>query len=149
MSKMISGGLLFWVLLMMFQPALAGNILEPGLLEMTDDWLTSDPQVGVDYHVFRVCRDADMTLDCTQGIYKAKDNGAVWIPVNNRCIYRVQKVNYHNLFYQIKAAAVDGAQSEWTQPRKLLVYQEIVNLGTQSYNYTIVTYDTSDSLQQP
>ena len=149
MSKTIRGGLLFWVLLVMIQPAMAGNILEPELLEVTEEWLTSDPQPGVDYHVFRACRDLEMTLDCTQGIYRAKENGAVWIPANNRCIYRVQPSIYYNLFYQIQASDVDGSRSGWTLPRKLLVYREIVNLGTQSYSYTIVNYETGDSIQQP
>ncbi len=124
------------------QPVMAGNILEPELLEITDDWLTSDPQPGVDYHVFKVCRDGGMTLDFAQGIYRARDNGAVWIPANNRCIYRVQSSSYYNLFYQIQAGAVDGARSQWTPPRKLLVSREVMNVGSQSYSYTLVNYET-------
>ena len=72
----------------------------------------------------------------------------MWVPANNRCIYRVQDTNYYNLFYQIQAATIDGAQSGWTLPRKLLVYREIVKLGTQSYSYSIVSYETGDLLPQ-
>lgn len=73
--------------------------------------------------------------------------GAVHIPANNRCIYRVQNDIYYSLYYQIKAASIDGAQSQWTLPRKLLMYREAVNLGTQTYSYMIINYQTSDSLQ--
>ncbi len=146
MTKILKYGTLALIFLVISQPALAENILEPELLEVTEDWLTSDPQTGVDYHIFRACRDVDMTSDCTQGIYKAKDNGAVRIPANNRCIYRVQNDIYYSLYYQIKAASVDGAQSQWTVPRRLLMYQEVVNLGTQSYSYMMVNYETSNSL---
>jgi len=148
MAKIIRCGLLSLVLWVISQPAIAGEILEPELLEVTENWLTSDAQSGVDYHLFKVCQGEEMTTDCSQGIYKAKDNGAVWIPANNRCIYRVQNATSYTLYYQIKAASVDGAQSHWTLPRRVLVYREFVNVGTQSYSYMIVNYETSDSLQQ-
>ena len=124
------------------QLALAGTFLEPGLLEMTEDWLTSEPQPGVEFHIFRACQDVDMSQDCTQGIYKAKDNGAMWIPSNNRCIYRVQNDHNYILFYQIKAATIDGARSPWTLPRRLNVYREVANLGKLSYRFFIVQYET-------
>ncbi len=64
------------------------------------------------------------------------------MPANNRCIYRVQDTNNYSLYYQIQTANIDGAQSGWTLPRKLLVYREIVKLGTQSYSYSIESYET-------
>ena len=149
MSRLIRCGFLCVLFLVMALPALAGNLLEPELLEMTEEWLTSDPQPGADYHVFRVCRDEEMTLDCTQGIYRAKENGAVRIPSNNRCIFRVQPDTYYNLFYQIQAASIDGVRSGWTKPRKILVYREIINLGSQSYSYSVINYETGEPLQQP
>ena len=147
MFKIIKCSLLILFLLVLFQPAYAGEILEPDMLEVTENWLTSDAQSGVDYHVFKVCRDEEMTTDCSQGIYKAKDNGAVWIPANNRCIYRVQNTTSYTLYYQIKSASTDGAESQMSSPRKVLVYREFVNLGAQSYSYVIVNYETNEQIQ--
>ena len=124
------------------QLALAGPFIEPELLEVTEDWLTSEPQAGVDFHIMRVCRDMDMTEDCTKGIYKAKENGAVWIPSNNRCIYRVQDDHNYILYFQLRAATMDGERSQWTLPRRLNVYREVANRGKLSYSYFIVHYET-------
>ena len=148
MLKIIRCGMLILFLFAICQPALAEEILEPELMEISENWLTSDAQPGADYHIFKVCRDEEMTTDCSQATYKAKDNGSVWIPVNNRCIYRVQNTTSYTLYYQIKSASMDGDQSQMTSPRKVVVYREFVNLGTQSYSYMIVNYNTTESTQE-
>jgi hypothetical protein len=147
MLKIIRYGMLILFLCAIYQPAFAGELLEPEILEVSENWLTSDAQSGVDYHIFKVCRDEEMTKDCSQATYKAKDNGAVRIPANNRCIYRVLNATSYTLYYQIKSASIDGAQSQMTSPRKVLVYREYVNLGTQSYSYLIVNYEITEATQ--
>ena len=139
--------MLILFLFAIIQPALAEEILEPELMEISENWLTSDAQPGADYHIFKVCRDEEMTTDCSQATYKAKDNGSVWIPVNKLCIYRVQNTTSYTLYYQIKSASINGAQSQMTPPREVVVYREFVNLGTQSYSYMIVNYETNEPTQ--
>lgn len=140
--------LIFLLLFTISQPVSAGDILEPEMFEITDAWLTSDPQAGVDYHVLRVCQDEDMTVDCTQCIYKSKSDGAVWIPTNNRCIYRVQDDTSYTLFYQIKASTMDGLQSEWTTALPVSVRRIIGNDETRSFSGSVVNYDTQIYLQE-
>ena len=111
MLKIIRCSLLILFLFAICQPAIAGEIIEPELLEVSENWLTSDAQPGADYHIFKVCRDEEMTTDCSQATYKAKDNGSVWIPANNRCIYRVQNTTSYTLYYQIKSAEYFTAMS--------------------------------------
>ena len=123
-------------------PSMADGLIEPVWLEVNTEWLTSEPQAGVDYHIFKACSDMDMTEDCTKGIYKAKANGAMSIPSNNRCIYRVGVVNGYTLYYQIKAASTDGRRSPWTIPRSVNVYREFVNRDNLSYSYLLVQYET-------
>lgn len=141
-------GLLIFIFFGLSQSTLAGDILEPDPLEVTADWLTSDPQPGADFHILKACRDEDMTDDCTQVIYRANENGKVWIPTNNRCIYRVQNASSYTLYYQIKAASIDGSQSPWTPARKMSVYNEVVNFGSQSFSYSAVFYDTDSPLAE-
>ena len=142
MKKILSFSLIYLFLFSISQPVLAGDILEPDLFEITDAWLTSSPQSGVDYHVLRVCEDEDMSFDCTECIFKAKSDGSVWIPVNNRCIYRVKNDTSYTLFYQIKSSTIDGFQSGWTTPRPVSVKRGVKNLETNSYAYTVINYDT-------
>jgi hypothetical protein len=142
MKKIIKFSLIYLVLSIIPKPILAGDILEPELFVITDAWLTSEPQSGVDYHVLWVCEDEDMSADCTQCIYKAKSDGAVWIPVNNRCIYRIQDGETYTLFFQIKASTVNGFQSEWTTPRAVTVYRGVRNLDINSYAFSVIDYDT-------
>jgi len=148
MKKIIKFSLICLFLFIISQPVLAGDILEPELFEITDAWLTSEPQPGVDYHVLRVCEDEDMSADCTQCMYKATSDGAVWIPVNNRCIYRVQNNTSYTLFYQIKASTIDSLQSEWTTPRIVSVKRGVKNLETNSYAFSVVDYDTQNYPQE-
>lgn len=145
MYKIIILCLISWFLFVLPQPGLSWDILEPEEFEMTDAWLTSEPQPGVDYHVLRVCQDEDMTVDCTQCIYKAKSDGAVWIPTNNRCIYRIQNDTTYSLFFQIKASSISGLQSEWTIPRIVTVDRTVENLKTESSSISLIIYNTSDS----
>ncbi|MFO7740418.1 MAG: hypothetical protein R6V46_18210 [Desulfatiglandaceae bacterium] len=134
--------LICFSLLLISQPVLAGDITEPEFFEVTDAWLTSDPQTGVDYHVLRVCQDKDMTIDCTQCIYRAKSDGSVWMPVNNRCVYRVRNDPVYFLFFQIKAATLDGLESKWTDPRPVIITRIFGNDSGLSYAGNMVTYDT-------
>ena len=127
------------------QIVLAGPLLEPEILEVTENWLTSEPQPGVDFHIFRVCKNEEMNQDCTKGIYRAKENGAVWIPSNNRCIYRVRNDINYILYYQIRAATIDGKRGPWTPPQRMNVYREIANTGKLSYSYFTVQYETDIS----
>lgn len=142
MKKIIKLGLIFLFLFILSQPVLSGDILGPELFEISDAWLTSNPQPGVDYHVLRVCQDKYMTVDCTQCIYKAKSDGAMWIPVNNRCIYRVQNNTHYTLFFQIQASTIDGFHSEWTTPRQVYVNRGTINLENNSYAFSVVDYYT-------
>jgi len=142
MKKIIKSSLIFLFLFSLSQPVLAGDILEPELFEINNAWLTSTPQTGVDYHVLRVCEDEDMSVDCTQCIYRAKSDGAVWIPVNNRCIYRVKNDEFYTLYYQIKASTIDSLQSEWTIPRTVFVNRGVENLENNSYAFSVINYNT-------
>ena len=148
MKKFIKFSLIYLFLFIISQPVLAGDILEPELFEITDAWLTSEPQSGVDYHVLRVCKDEYMSANCTQCMYKAKSDGAVWIPVNNRCIYRVQNNTPYTLFYQIKASTIESLQSEWTTPRAVSVNRGVGNLETNSYVFSVIDYDTQSYPQE-
>jgi hypothetical protein len=127
------------------QPVSAGDFLDPIVAEIEDAWLTSNPQAGVDYHVIRACQDEEMTIDCTQSIYKAKSDGAVWIPVNNRCIFRVQTESHYSLFYQVKAMSLSGLSSDWTIPREVSVYRSIGNLEQSSHVMSAVNYMTQST----
>ena len=142
MKKIIKFSLIFLFLLSISQSVLAEDILGPEVFEINDAWLTSNPQPGVDYHVLRVCEDKDMSKDCTQCIYKAKSDGAVWIPVNNRCIYRVKNETVYMLYYQIKASTIDSLQSEWTIPRTVNVDRGFKNLEITSYTFSVINYNT-------
>ena len=142
MKKIIKFSLIFLFLLSVSQLVLAEDILEPEVFEINDAWLTSNPQPGVDYHILRVCEDKDMSEDCTQCIYKAKSDGAVWIPVNNRCIYRVKNGTVYTLYYQIKASTIDSLQSEWTIPQTVFVNRGVENLETNSYAFSVISYNT-------
>lgn len=148
MKKIIKFSLIFLFLLSISQSVLAEDILEPEVFEMNDAWLTSNPQPGVDYHVLRVCEDKDMSIDCTQCIYKAKSDGAVWIPVNNRCIYRVKNDTVYMLYYQIKASTINSLQSTWTIPRTVTVDRGFKNLETTSYTFSVINYNTQSYLQE-
>ena len=99
MHNTVRYSFLVFVLLLIPIPLFAENILEPEYMEVTEHQLTCEPQQDVDFHIFRVCRNKAMTRDCTQAIYKAKENGAMSIPSNNRCIYRVKKGNSYKLYY--------------------------------------------------
>ncbi len=46
------------------------------------------------------------------------------------------------LYYQLRAATMDGERSQWTLPRRLNVYREVANRGKLSYSYFIVQYET-------
>ena len=148
MKKIIKFSLMVLFLLGISQSVLAEDILEPEVFEMNDAWLTSNPQPGVDYHVLRVCEDKDMAIDCTQCIYKAKSDGAVWIPVNNRCIYRVKNDTVYMLYYQIKASTINSLQSQWTIPRTVTVDRGFKNLETTSYTFSVINYNTQSYLQE-
>jgi hypothetical protein len=148
MKKIIKFSLIYLFLFSISQVVLAGDILEPELFEITDAWLTSKPQPVADYHVLRVCEDEDMSEDCTQCIYKAKSDGAVWIPVNNRCIYRVKNDTVYTLYYQIKSSTIDGLHSKWTIPRTVYVNRDIKNLEINSYAFSVINYDTQSYLQE-
>lgn len=149
MFKYIQFSLLFLFLFSIPQPVLAEDLFEPDMLEIQDGWLTSDPGPGVDYHVLRVCKDEGMAVDCTQCLYKAKNDGAVWIPINNRCIYRIQdnaevrsgKLSY-SLFFQIRASNVNGLESEWTIPRKVHVSRATFNSERSSFFHSFIFYET-------
>ena len=142
LKKIIKFSLIFLFLLSVSQLVLAEDILEPEVFEINDAWLTSNPQPGVDYHILRVCEDKIMYEDCTKCIYKAKSDGAVWIPVNNRCIYRVKNDTVYMLYYQIKASTIDNLQSEWTISRTVLVDRGFKNLETTSYTFSVINYNT-------
>ena len=144
MQKMTISVTIFLFLFIISQPILAGDLLEQEVFEVSDAWLVSDPQPGVDYHVLRVCQDEDMSIDCTQCIYKAKSDGALQIPANNRCIFRVKSGGSYSLFFQIKASTVDGLESEWTTPRLLTVHKLNRNSGVNSIAGVIVSYETQD-----
>jgi hypothetical protein len=131
-----------WVV-MMSLPALAGDIPELENVEIVDAWLTSDPQPGVRYHILKICQDQEMSVDCTRCIYKAKKNGALWIPANNRCLVRVNdddNYQYIFLFYQIKSVIDDNQKSKWSQPQKVSVYRNISNDGMSGSRYNYVRY---------
>ena len=131
-----------WVVLISL-PTLAGDIPELENVEIVDAWLTSDPQPGVRYHVLRVCRNEEMSVDCTQCIYKAKKDGALWIPANNRCLVRVgddDTYQYLLLYFKIKAVMDDNQKSKWSQPQQVWVYRNISNDDRGSSRYDSVRY---------
>ena len=120
-------------------PVPAGDFSQPENFTMVDAWLTSDPQPGVDYHVLRACIDPEMRTECTQCIYKAKDDGSVWIPSENRCIFRVS--DYYVLYFQLKSVAIDGGKSDWTAPSSVYVTRTVGNGFGYGSSWTWVRYD--------
>lgn len=141
-----------WVV-MMSLPAFAGDIPNPENVEIVDAWLTSDPQPGVRYHILRVCEGPNVLKvnTCTKCIYKAKENGAMWIPANNRCLVRInddddyQPDNFdqidenHCLFYQIKSADGDETSS-WSAARVVKVERTIINTDEKKERTVRVQY---------
>lgn len=123
-------------------PASAGDLAQPERFGMVDAWLTSNPQPEVEYHVFRACRDMEMSDDCTQCIYKAKGDGSVWIPSENRCIYRVADHGY-TLYFQLKAVAMDGRESDWTEASPVYVTRSTANGSFYGSSWSWVRYDLS------
>lgn len=132
-------------------PALAQEITVPEQLILVNAWLTSEPQHSVNHHVLRVCKDDEMIEDCTQCIYKAKNDGSVYIPTYNRCVFRTyqwstsggqeeHELQSYNLYWQIKAVASEGAESEWTAPKEVLIENHITNDPASSTAVLLVKY---------
>ena len=103
--------------------ALAEDITEPESFMLVSSWLSSEPQPGADHHVIRVCKDGEMIEDCTQCIYKANSDGAVHIPMYNRCIFRTYQWNSardqeeqdfqsYNLYWQVKSRIRRGPREQ-------------------------------------
>jgi hypothetical protein len=140
MKKSAIFGLLSLFIFMLPLPVFAEDVIEPEFLKIVDSWLISDPQPHVDHHVIRVCDDDIMTVNCTQCIYGAGDDGAVKIPTYNRCIFRAQKetspgdqpvdAQYFQLFYQLKAVSTTGLESDWTAPKEVYIYKNVNNQPT-------------------
>ena len=122
-------------------PVLADDFGQPERFGMVDAWLTSAPQPEVQYHLFRACTDLEMTTDCTQCIYKAKDDGSVWIPSENRCIYRVSNWGGYTLYFQLKAVSADGRESDWTEASPVYVTRSVGNGGSYGSSWSWVRYD--------
>ena len=123
--------------------ALAENITEPESFMLVNTWLSSEPQPGADHHVIRVCQDDEMIEDCTQCIYQASGDGAVHIPMYNRCVFRTyqwrsyqwgsygyqeeQALQSYILYWQVKAVSAGGSESEWTEPKRVHIQNQIIN----------------------
>ena len=142
MNRIVKLTVLYVLVIIASQPVLAGDVTEPEVFEVADAYLTSESQDGVAFHVMKACQDESMTTDCTQCIFRAKSDGAVWIPANNRCIYRLMDQTFYTLYYQIKASTSDGLESGWTIPRKVTVNRGFRNFETNSSYYTVINYDT-------
>ena len=132
--------------------ALAEDITEPESFTLVNSWLSSEPQPGADHHVIRVCKDDEMIEDCTQCIYKANSDGAVHIPTYNRCVFRTyqwsslggqEELGFQSyyLFWQVKAVSVNGIESEWTEPQRVLIQNQIVNKDNYCSAVLTVRYD--------
>ena len=132
--------------------AFADDITEPESFTLVNSWLSSEPQPGADHHMIRVCKDQEMFEDCTQCIYKANSDGAVHIPTYNRCRFRTYQWNYfgdieeqgfqsYYLFWQVKAVSVDGIESEWTEPQRVHIQNQIVNRDNYCSAVLTVRYD--------
>ena len=142
--EVVSATFLFIIILS--ASAFADDIAEPEKLIIENKTLSSSPQTGVDHHILRVCKDFEMSLECTQCIYKANSNGAVNIPAYNRCIFRTYKGfpsrdgirhgNYYQLYYQLIAVNAEGLKSDWTKPLEIWVYNDIENES--SYCHTMI-----------
>ena len=138
MSKhTIVGFTCFFIMTLSFS-AFAENLTQPETFILVNSWLTSEPQPGADHHVLSVCMDEAMTEDCTQCIYQASGDGAVHIPMYNRCVFRTyqwssfgvqgeQDFQTYNLFWQVKAVSADGFDSEWTLPNRVHIQNHITN----------------------
>jgi hypothetical protein len=135
-TKIHLSALPFFFIITLSFSALAEDITEPESFLLVNSWLSSEPQPGADHHVIRVCKDDEMIEDCTQCIYKANSDGAVHIPTYNRCVFRTyQWESYYdevefqayNLYWQVKAVSAEGPESEWTEPKGVLIRNHIIN----------------------
>ena len=142
---------LFFIITLSFS-ALAEDITEPESFILVNSWLSSEPQPGVDHHVIRVCKDDEMIEDCTQCIYMANSDGAVHIPMYNRCVFRTYQWNssgdheendiqVYSLYWQVKAVSAEGPESEWTEPKRVFIKNQIINESDYCSAVISVTYN--------
>ncbi len=132
-------------------PVFAENITEPEIIATVNHSLSSDPQPGVDYHVIKVCKDYDMTVDCDQCTYDASVDGSLNIPTYNRCVIRLEQNipyadqtsdnQFNKFFYQFKAGVDGGPESQWTETRVVSMVSVYSNKPGYSYAYLFVQYD--------